>query len=594
MPGMPQPGAAWPSPDWYYAFRQYATNDARYSGDQAALQRAYAGTVPGSNARGDDPAYHFNKVSRGVAGRLRNAFRWVFFNGRPDVEGEARTRFMSPAAYNLANLSADLLAAEPPAFQIVDASGKPVKSPAQDRVDKVLNGKATNRTLIHAGELAAGLGAVVLTAHWNRDESDAPWMDFTPCDAAIPEFIGGKLAAVNLFTIHYVQAPTRQTNDGYIHIERHEPGAIIHGLFSIRATDEQYQALGFAFRELGKSVPLSTVDELAHIAEIPGSVAGDDGTVILPTGIDMLTASWWRNRPTKQFRKFSTLSHLGRADWEGEGEIILDAIDETWSSWLRDIKLAKARLIIPESMLEGTAKGAGFDEEREIWQQLAFVPKEAQGTITAQQFAIRAAEHQLTLTQLTRELTQYAGYSMSSYGDEAGASKTATEVVDRTSMTERTRDKKNLYAVEAYEPIARALMELDRVHYAGRGLAADVDLDISIPDLSQIDPEKEARTLQYLRAAQAISTREIVDQLHPDWEQRQKDAEVERILAENGLTETITVQDPGTAGRVDPVTGQPLDIGQMTQVNAAQPGDPGNGNSVTPGQQTPPAITQGR
>ena len=40
MPGMPQPGAAWPSPDWFYAFRQFATNDARYSGNQAALHAA--------------------------------------------------------------------------------------------------------------------------------------------------------------------------------------------------------------------------------------------------------------------------------------------------------------------------------------------------------------------------------------------------------------------------------------------------------------------------------------------------------------------------------------------------------------------------
>lgn len=597
MPGMPQPGAEWPSPDWYYAFRQFATNDARYSGDQAALHTAYARMNGAVASRGDNPAYHYNKIPTGAGFRatIARMFRWTFFNGRVSNPDEQRTLFMSPAAYNLANLSADLLAAEPPAFQIVDASGKPVKSPAQDRVDKVLNGKRTNRTLIHAAELTAGLGATVLTAHWNPATSDAPWLDFTPCDAAIPEFIGGQLDAVNLFTVHFTTAPGKVVNDAYVHVERHEQGAIIHALYAVKVTDQRYQDNGFAFAELGRAVPLETVDALAHIPQIAGSVRGDGelaNAIILPTGIDQLTASWWRNRPTKTFRKFSNLSMLGRADFEGEGEIILDAIDEVWSSWLRDIKLAKARLIIPESMLDLQSGTPGFDDEREIYQQLAYVPKPDQGVITPQQFAIRATEHQLTLTRLTRELTQFAGYSMSTYGDEA-TSATATEVVDRTTLTERTRDKKNLYAVEAYDPIARALMELDRVHYRGRGLAPDVELDISIPDLSQIDPEKEARTLQYLRAAMAISTREIVDQLHPDWEQRQKDAEVDRILAENGLQEQITVQDdPGAAGRVGP-DGQPLDAGELVQVDASQPGDPGNGNSVTPGRENPPAITQG-
>ena len=596
---MPNPGAEWPSPMWQLAFAQYATNDARYTGDQQALQAAYArlGGQTGAS-RGDSDAYHYNTpASRrgGIMSRFAG-FLYRFFNATPAQPDEARMRFLSPAAYNLANLSSDLLTAEPPVFRIVDENGKAVKSKAQDRVDKVLNGKATNRALAQAAELAAGLGAVVLTAKWDDGTNhDAPWMEFAACDAAIPEFIGGQLDAVNLFTVHFTTAPGKVVNDAYVHVERHEQGAIIHALYAVKVTDQRYQDNGFAFAELGRAVPLETVDALAHIPQIAGSVRGDGelaNAIILPTGIDQLTASWWRNRPTKTFRKFSNLSMLGRADFEGEGEIILDAIDEVWSSWLRDIKLAKARLIIPESMLDLQSGTPGFDDEREIYQQLAYVPKPDQGVITPQQFAIRATEHQLTLTRLTRELTQFAGYSMSTYGDEA-TSATATEVVDRTTLTERTRDKKNLYAVEAYDPIARALMELDRVHYRGRGLAPDVELDISIPDLSQIDPEKEARTLQYLRAAMAISTREIVDQLHPDWEQRQKDAEVDRILAENGLQEQITVQDdPGAAGRVGP-DGQPLDAGELVQVDASQPGDPGNGNSVTPGRENPPAITQG-
>ena len=598
---MPNPGAEWPSPMWQLAFAQYATNDARYTGDQQALQAAYArlGGQTGAS-RGDSDAYHYNTpASRrgGIMSRFAG-FLYRFFNATPAQPDEARMRFLSPAAYNLANLSSDLLTAEPPVFRIVDENGKAVKSKAQDRVDKVLNGKATNRALAQAAELAAGLGAVVLTAKWDDGTNhDAPWMEFAACDAAIPEFIGGQLDAVNLFTVHFTTAPGKVVNDAYVHVERHEQGAIIHALYAVKVTDQRYQDNGFAFAELGRAVPLETVDALAHIPQIAGSVRGDGelaNAIILPTGIDQLTASWWRNRPTKTFRKFSNLSMLGRADFEGEGEIILDAIDEVWSSWLRDIKLAKARLIIPESMLDTVDGQSAFDGEREILQQLAFVPKADQELITAQQFAIRAADHQQTLTALTRELTQFAGYSMSTYGDEAGASKTATEVVDRTTLTERTRDKKSLYLFEAADPIARALMDLDKVHYRGPGLAPTDELDISIPDLSQIDPEKEARTLQYLRAAQAISVRTSVDMQHPEWEQSEKDAEVQRILAETGMSEEPPVVDAGTVNRTNP-DGTPIELQQVDpqQGGGQQAGDAAAGNPPQGAGQQPAALTQG-
>lgn len=600
MPEMPEAGSAWPSPDWFYAYEQYAVNDARYSGDQQALQRAYARFDGGGKNRGDSDAYHYNKGDGTKRTGGLKGFFYRFFNGRPIVADEARTRILSPAAYNLANLSSDLLTAEPPTFRLVDQNGKAVKSPAQDRIDTILNGKSTRRTLSHAAELAAGLGAVVLTAHWDPAKTDAPWLEATACDAAIPEFIGGKLEAVNLYTMHYDVNKAGVISDAYIHIERHEAARVIHGLYKITVSTTMYDKNSFGFDTLGELVPLGTLPATEAIPLIPGSVAGPlNNTIALPTGIDLLTASWWRNRPTKIFRKYGDLSMLGRSDFEGEGEMWLDAIDEVWSSWLRDIKLAKARLIVPEQFLELQGNGTGggytpsFDEEREILQPLNFLTLKDNETITAQQFAIRAVEHQQTLTALTRELTQFAGYSMSTYGDEAGASKTATEVVDRTTLTERTRDKKALYMFEALDPIAKALLALDKAHYRGPGLAVDADLDIEIPDLSQIDPEKEARTLQYLRAAQAISVRTSVDAQHPEWEQTEKDEEVARILAENNLSETPVSLDAATADRVP--AGAQLDangdpIVEMPQIDGSAGPQPAN--STTQPQQALPSPKQ--
>src|SRR5690606_3163865 len=136
---------------------------------------------------------------------------------------------------------------------------------------EIMNSKSTRRTLTEAAELAAGLGAVVLTAHWDRNVSDVPWIGFSTCDAAIPEFVGGRLAAVNLFTTYpiIVAGVTQRT---LVHVERHEPGAIVHGLFPL--TDAGI---------LGAPVPFSEFAPLEHLVKI-GNAVESGASIILPTG----------------------------------------------------------------------------------------------------------------------------------------------------------------------------------------------------------------------------------------------------------------------------------------------------------------------
>lgn len=542
----PVVGDEFPSAEWAAAFAQYEANDAWYSGDQAKLQAVYAWTA-GAGTRGDDPATHYHKASR--SWRKGGARGWLsrMFNGRVvEDPGEHRTRIHAPVAGNLATLASDLLFAEPPTFRIYNAEGKPTKDRTQARLDAVLNSERTHRTLSHAGEETAGISAVVLTAHWDREISDVPWLQATSADAAVPEFVAGRLAAVNLYTTYPTGTGSGQV---YCHVERHEVGAIVHALLLL----ENGKVAGVA--------RLEDRPETAHIPRIGGAVAGPiDGSIALPTGIRQLTAAWWRHLPTRAFRKHGALALAGRAVFEG-AEQMLDAVDEVWSSWMRDVKIARARLIVPEAFLDvqGPGLGGAFDDDRELLTGLAFtdlggVDRE---TISAHQFAIRAEEHAATLLGLTREITQHAGYSLSSYSEsQSSGGVTATEVTDRTTMTERTRDKQRLYFVDAGEPIARALMALDAVHYSGRELPADVDLRIEIPPLSQIDPEKEARIMGFLRSAQAASTDTLVRMQHKDWEETQIQEEIDRIRQENGLDDE---QDPALLDRVPPGAGPAAD-----------------------------------
>jgi hypothetical protein len=551
---MPLPGETFPAPEWSAVFDQYELNGAFFGDDQAEISRVLQkrGGNGGTRNRGDDSASHFNK-SDGT--RRKGGVRgWVsrFFNGRVIPNDENRTRIHAPVASNLARLSADLLTSEPPVFRLIDAKGEPVESPAQERVDAILNGPDQHRALSEAAETCAGLGAVALTAHWDPAVSDRPWMESTPCDAAIPEYRGRRLVAVNLYTIHVKPTEAMRLGDEvYLHVERHEVGVISHALYRVKQSD----SFAWGYETLGDVVPLNSLDALAHILEIPGSRRSSTAqdVIELPTGIDRLTVGWWRNLPTKAFRKI--LPMIGRADFEGV-EQLLDAIDEVWSSWMRDIKIARARLIVPESMLEfqGAGLGGKFDEDREILTALQYVDLggEKNSPIEAHQFEIRAAEHAATLLGLTREITQFAGYSLSSYGERSdgggqGGAITATEVTSRTTMTERTRGTKFGYLQEAAHPLALAMLDLDRIHYRGPAMPQGATLTMTIPPWSQLDPEKEARMFQYLRAAMAVSTDTLVRMQHDDWDETRIRAEVEEIQRENGLLE---VEDPAVEERV--------------------------------------------
>lgn len=540
----PKQGDKFPSAEWAVAFAQYNRNDAWYSDDQQALHDVYAGTGEGST-RGDNDSTHYN---RGDGTKRRGGLRGILskmFNGKIVSSTEQRTRMHAPVASNIATLSADLLLAEPARFTLVK-DGDDLEGDIQDRVEKILNSEDTHRVLQEAAELTAGLSATVLTAHWDPENSTQPWIQYTACDAAIPEFSAGKLSAVNLYTT-YPRTTAGDLVTGYaVHIERHEPGRIVH---AVALTTIDASITGW--------LDLIDLDATAHIVDIAGGAFVDDapGAVALPTGIEALTAVWWKNRPTKQFRKMGQMRNLGRADIEGV-EQMLDAIDEVWSSWMRDIKVARARLIIPETFLElqGPGLGGAFDDDQEVLTALAFTDLGPdQGKITAQQFEIRATEHQATLAALTKEVVQACGYSLSSYGEQqngGSSSATATEVTDRTTLTERTRDKKFLYFAEAMQGLARALLELDAKHYGGTAIPKGADFTITIPDLSQIDPEKQGRVFQYYRSAMAASTRTLVMMRDPDLSKEEVDEEVARIHAESGISDVEA--DPTQVGAVNP------------------------------------------
>lgn len=218
-----------------------------------------------------------------------------------------------------------------------------------------------------------------LRCTWDTELVDRPLLTVMQPDRAAPEFAYGVLRAVTFWRdLHGSDTATV-----WRHLERHERGQILHALYS--GTPDS----------VGRRVPLTEHPDTAGLA---GSL-GADGDAIA-TGIDALTAVYVPNLASRMYRG----SMFGRSDYDAPIHDLMDSLDETWSSWMRDVRLAWARLIVSDPYLRdhGPGRGASFDDDREIWQGLAIPPTESAG-ITLSQFAVRVAERDATADRIVRQ-----------------------------------------------------------------------------------------------------------------------------------------------------------------------------------------------
>lgn len=486
---LPENGAPWPPPHLAVPYREMKTNDAWYSGSHKRLTNVYR---HGSQRREDG--------RRRLWGRHRQPHP-----GKPD------RRLHVPLAGDIASASAALLFSEPLALAVTDTS-------TQDRLDELAESGGLTNTLLEAAEVCAALGGAYLRCTWDTELVDRPLLTVMQPDRAAPEFSYGVLRAVTFWR----ELHGSDTSTVWRHLERHERGQILHALYN--GTPDS----------LGRRVPLT---EHPGTAGLAGSL-GADGDAIA-TGIDALTAVYVPNLPSRMYRG----SMFGRSDYDAPIHDLMDSLDETWSSWMRDIRLARARLIVPDSYLRdhGPGRGASFDDDREIWQGLAIPPTESAG-ITLSQFAIRVAEHDATADRIVRQAVQSAGYSVATFGMEDAAAITATEVKARQRKSMTTRKQKTGYWAPALADILHVQLMLDRVLFS-RGIVPErprVTFGAAVSD----DPTSVAQTLSLLTQAQAASVDTRVRILHPDWDDERVQIEVDRILVETGQA----VPDPMQSG----------------------------------------------
>jgi len=480
-------GTAWPPPDLAEVFAQQDVWSAWYAGTPEGLAEVYAHAPRDTTAR----------RRKGILARLG---RW--FWGQPAPVGERPSKLHVPLATAIAATSANLLFGTPLDLTVDDKA-------TQARLDE-LTDDTTYAELREAAEVAAALGGVYLRVVWDQAVQDKPWLVAASPDTAVPEWRWGRLSAVTFWKVirEDANAVVRQ-------LERHEPGWIRHSVW-----------VGTA-NELGTQMSLADFPETADLVELV--VNGDS----IPTGTTKLTAAYIPNlKPNKLWRHLPAAAHLGRSDFSGV-EALMDALDEAYSDWMRDLRLGKARLLVGTEVLDDLGKGNGalFDLDRELFTPLNIAPGEDNGSVIEQvQFAIRTEEHRSLCAELAERIILGAGYSLQTFGVAGDVAATATEVSARERQSLTTRANKASYWRPALAHLFGVLLEVDRAVFGTRTVPAEPRVEF--PDVVSPDPMDVANELSLLSAAAAISTYEKVRRLNPDWRDDQILEEVTRIREE--------------------------------------------------------------
>lgn len=488
------PDTAWPPlpPDVDRKIREW---DAWYSGDVGRLDRYYA---PNHSRP--------SQYAGGVIGAVSR-----FFWGQPQTTSSPRSKMHVPLAGDIAGLSADLLFGEELA----------IAAPNMDRLQKILDGNDAELLWQEAAHACAGLGGVYLRSTWDRTVAKHALMDVIHTDHVIPHFSRRQLVGATIWEEVY-----RQGDVVVRYLETHEPGRVRHRLFE--GTD----------RKLGRLVPLEGYEQVDGI-----ELTAED-YFLLPE--DLLTLTYVPNvRPSPLWRNDPVGRNLGVADIN-QVEPLLDAIDETWTSWMRDIRHGKSRIMVARALLDAGAPGQGarLDLDREVYESFNFAQGESStfsSMMSTHQFTIRVEEHRGTIHDAMVSAIQSAGYSPYSFGiGDAVGGTTATEVDSRDSKTRRTRERKTRYWTPALQQFLVRTSRLDAFLFGGTPVS---EVTVEFPAGDTETPGEVAQTLSMLNAAQAVSVQTKVEMLHPEWEKPEVAREVAAILKEQGLGETAP--DPG-------------------------------------------------
>ena len=477
---------------------KYDIYGAWYGGDVEALHSVWGSTV---QAKQNNAFWHKDNKDTGLS------------------------RVHVPLASDIAQTSADILFASIPDITIPEADESEGNSRAQeayDRLIEIITESDLHSTLIEAGETASALGGVFIKPVWDAEFVDFPLLTIVQADHAIPEFQWGILKAVTFWKV--IKEEEDEQNPGEKKIWR---------LFERHCMEDKRAVLYTSIHcgkkdEIGDPVPFAEVAGYENLQER------------LDLGYESIMVRYIPNiKPNRLMRG----SALGQSDLAGT-ETLLDAIDETYSSLMRDVRIARARLVIPEKFLDfdQTRDGysvAHFNNEKAIYAPINADPMlDKDAKIMATQFTIRTEQHVATILDLIERVVIHAGYSPQTFGLKLEGAESGKALSIRERKTFTTRQKKWRYWATALEDLLHMLLYIDNVFLKNK-TPFDFRPSIAISDSADRDTMVLAETMKVLYDAQSISIDTKVRMLHPEWDEEQVQAEIEMIKEEFGIGQQV-------------------------------------------------------
>lgn len=437
-------------------------------------------------------------------------------------QSKATSHLHAPLAGDIAAVSAELLFGDPPALETDDTA-------ANAELENLTEKLGLPNVYLEAAETTAATGGCYLRAAWDTQVADHALTQTYPQTHAVPDFRYGRLVAATLWEdVHVAGAEV------WRHLERHEKGRILHGLYVGSPS------------ELGTPVPLAAhpqTETLTPEVVLPGRLADRLMVRYVPNVLPNRRYPW---KP------------IGRPDWSG-AEDFLDAVDEAWTSLMRDVRLGQAHITVPQEWLEATGGRPGqtttLDMDTEVFTAFNIADSQDQASaFTMYQPDIRTTEHVDTLLALTERIVSAAGYSPQTFGLHIdGNAQSGTALRIREGKTDKTVAKKQRYWAPAVQDHVTTLLDIGAEVF-GKPTITDPDANpvrCDFPELST-DPGEQALWIKTLRDARALSVRSAVKLAQPDLDDTDVDDEVAAIEAEN------QVADPFTLGRDDTPAGPPV------------------------------------
>lgn len=501
-----RPGMDWPPPALDKVTSRVAECRVWWEGDPNKLDDFYSAQARTS-----------------ITGRSRLRAAWDAFWGRerPNAAQADGKRLHAPIGAEIADLSAVSLFGRPPSIIAADSDRKRV----QKLVDAKFNQPRFHASLYTAGSKSSALTGVYGRVVWDDAVQDGTWIEWVDPDRAIAEWARGRLKAVTFFT----ELESDDPRTVWRHLERYERGRIVHELYVGTPTN------------LGKAMPLADHEATEGITVELAA----DGASIVDLGVDELAVEYVPNKlPNPEWESDPQLEHFGSSDIGAPDLIPLyHQLDRTYSSLMRDVRVAQARVYASRDVLQNRGAGEGLylPEDQEIFTTVGTaIGKEgsAESIFEFHQPAIRVLEHNQVGEMLLREVLRRTGYSPMSLGLSDEVSQTATEAAGKKEWTVLTTEGKARYFGTAIQHLTTVAMRIDRVKFPGLGVDLSEPLDVDWPPFAQESDLSRAQTVQSWSVAGAASTETKVRYLHQDWDETQIAAEVERIDSAN------TVADP--------------------------------------------------